>query len=138
MKNSMVVKDGISKAPHRSLLKALGLSNEEISRPFIGVVNSFNEIVPGHIGLREIAEAVKKGVLLSGGTPIEFPTIAVCDGIAMNHEGMKYSLASRELIADSIELMTKAHAFDGLVLITSCDKVVPGMPVDVWEDSWKV
>lgn len=127
MKNSIVIKEGISKAPHRSLLKALGLSNEEIKRPFIGVVNSFNEIVPGHIGLREISEAVKKGVLLSGGTPIEFPTIAVCDGIAMNHEGMKYSLASRELIADSIEVMTKAHAFDGLVLITSCDKVVPGM-----------
>lgn len=122
-----MIKEGISKAPHRSLLKALGLSDIEIERPFIGVVNSFNEIVPGHIGLREIAEAVKKGVLIGGGTPLEFPTIAVCDGLAMNHEGMKYSLVSRELIADSIEVMTKAHGLDGLVLIPSCDKVVPAM-----------
>ncbi|MBU3191703.1 dihydroxy-acid dehydratase [Clostridium bowmanii] len=124
---SKMIKEGISKAPHRSLLKALGLSDIEIERPFIGVVNSFNEIVPGHIGLREIAEAVKKGVLIGGGTPLEFPTIAVCDGLAMNHEGMKYSLVSRELIADSIEVMTKAHGLDGLVLIPSCDKVVPAM-----------
>lgn len=122
-----MIKEGISKAPHRSLLKALGLSDTEIERPFIGVVNSFNEIVPGHIGLREIAEAVKKGVLIGGGTPLEFPTIAVCDGLAMNHEGMKYSLVSRELIADSIEVMAKAHGLDGLVLIPSCDKVVPAM-----------
>ncbi|MGV8980441.1 dihydroxy-acid dehydratase [Clostridium sp.] len=122
-----MIKEGISKAPHRSLLKALGLSDIEIERPFIGVVNSFNEIVPGHIGLREIAEAVKKGVLIGGGTPLEFPTIAVCDGLAMNHEGMKYSLVSRELIADSIEVMAKAHGLDGLVLIPSCDKVVPAM-----------
>jgi len=121
------IKEGISKAPHRGLLKALGLTDAEIERPFIGVVNSFNEIVPGHIGLRDIAEAVKKGVLIGGGTPFEFPTIAVCDGIAMNHEGMKYSLVSRELIADSIEIMAKAHALDGLVLIPSCDKVVPAM-----------
>ncbi|MBU3145307.1 dihydroxy-acid dehydratase [Clostridium sp. CF012] len=124
---SKVIKEGISKAPHRALLNALGLSDVEIERPFIGVVNSFNEIVPGHIGLREIAEAVKKGVLIGGGTPLEFPTIAVCDGLAMNHEGMKYSLVSRELIADSIEIMAKAHGFDGLVLIPSCDKVVPAM-----------
>ena len=124
---SDVVKFGITKAPHRSLLKASGLTDEEINRPFIGIVNSFNEIVPGHIELRQIAEAVKKGVLMEGGTPLEFPTIAVCDGIAMNHEGMKYSLVSREIIADSIEIMTKAHGLDALVLIPSCDKVVPGM-----------
>jgi dihydroxy-acid dehydratase len=124
---SKVIKEGISKAPHRGLLKALGLTDTEIERPFIGVVNSFNEIVPGHIALRDIAEAVKKGVLIGGGTPLEFPTIAVCDGLAMNHEGMKYSLVSRELIADSIEIMAKAHGLDGLVLIPSCDKVVPGM-----------
>lgn len=124
---SDMAKTGLSKAPHRSLLMASGLTREEINKPFIGIVNSFNEIVPGHIGLREIAEAVKKGVLMSGGTPLEFPAIAVCDGIAMNHEGMKYSLASRELIADSIEVMVKAHSLDGIVLIPNCDKVVPGM-----------
>jgi dihydroxy-acid dehydratase len=124
---SSEIKEGVSKAPHRGLLKALGLTDTEIERPFIGVVNSFNEIVPGHIGLRDITEAVKKGVLIGGGTPFEFPTIAVCDGLAMNHEGMKYSLVSRELIADSIEVMAKAHALDGLVLIPSCDKVVPAM-----------
>jgi dihydroxy-acid dehydratase len=124
---SSVIKEGVSKAPHRGLLKALGLTDTEIERPFIGVVNSFNEIVPGHIGLRDITEAVKKGVLVGGGTPFEFPTIAVCDGLAMNHEGMKYSLVSRELIADSIEVMAKAHGLDGLVLIPSCDKVVPAM-----------
>jgi len=121
------VKRGIEKAPHRSLLKALGLTNEEIHRPLIGVVNSFNEVVPGHKHLREIAEAVKKGVIMEGGTPLEFPAIAVCDGIAMNHDGMKYSLVSRELIADSIEIMTLAHGLDGLVMIPNCDKVVPGM-----------
>ena len=121
------IKEGVEKAPHRSLMKALGLTNEEIKKPFIGIVNSFNEIVPGHKHLRDIVEAVKKGVLMEGGTPLEFPTIAVCDGIAMNHRGMKYSLASRELIADSIEIMTKAHGFDGLVLVPNCDKNVPGM-----------
>lgn len=125
--NSDKVKKGITKAPHRSLLKATGLTDEEIDKPLIGVVNSFNEIVPGHVELRQIAEAVKRGVLMEGGTPLEFPSIAVCDGIAMNHEGMKYSLVSREIIADSIEIMTKAHGLDGLVLIPSCDKVVPGM-----------
>lgn len=125
--NSYKVKQGITKAPHRSLLKAAGLTDEEINKPLIGVVNSFNEIVPGHVELRQIAEAVKRGVLMEGGTPLEFPSIAVCDGIAMNHEGMKYSLVSREIIADSIEIMTKAHGLDGLVLIPSCDKVVPGM-----------
>ncbi|CAH2212085.1 dihydroxy-acid dehydratase [Tepidibacter aestuarii] len=125
--NSNKVKQGITKAPHRSLLKAAGLTDEEIDKPLIGVVNSFNEIVPGHVELRQIAEAVKRGVLMEGGTPLEFPSIAVCDGIAMNHEGMKYSLVSREIIADSIEIMTKAHGLDALVLIPSCDKVVPGM-----------
>ncbi|MEW5952172.1 MAG: dihydroxy-acid dehydratase [Bacillota bacterium] len=118
---------GLEKAPHRSLLKALGCIDQELERPLIGVVNSFNEIVPGHIHLREIAGAVKSGVRLAGGTPMEFPAIAVCDGLAMNHTGMKYSLPSRELIADSVEVMARAHPFDGLVLITACDKVVPGM-----------
>lgn len=121
------VKSGVEKAPHRSLMKALGLTNEEIAKPLIGVVNTFNEIVPGHKHLREVAEAVKRGVLMSGGTPLEFPAIAVCDGIAMNHQGMKYSLISRELIADSVEVMAMAHGLDGLVMIPNCDKVVPAM-----------
>lgn len=121
------VKSGVEKAPHRSLMKALGLTNEEIEKPLIGVVNTFNEIVPGHKHLREVAEAVKRGVLISGGTPLEFPAIAVCDGIAMNHQGMKYSLVSRELIADSVEVMAMAHGLDGLVMIPNCDKVVPAM-----------
>lgn len=121
------IKAGAARAPHRSLLKATGLTDAEISRPLIGVANSFNEIVPGHVELRQIADAVKRGVLLAGGTPLEFPTIAVCDGIAMNHEGMRFSLASREAIADSIEIMAKAHGLDGLVLIPNCDKSVPGM-----------
>ncbi len=125
--NSNKIKSRVEKAPHRSLLKALGLTNEEIERPLIGVVNSFNEIVPGHKHLREIAEAVKKGVIMEGGTPLEFPSISVCDGLAMNHEGMKYSLVSREIIADSIEVMTMAHGLDGLVMIPNCDKSVPGM-----------
>lgn len=121
------MKKGCEKAPHRSLLKALGLTDREIEQPIIGVVNSQNEIVPGHLHLDRIAGAVKAGVRMAGGTPIEFPSIAVCDGIAMNHVGMKYSLASRELIADSIEVMALAHAFDALVFIPNCDKVVPGM-----------
>ena len=121
------MKKGIEKAPHRSLFKAMGYTYEEIKRPIIGVVNSKNEIVPGHIHLDTIAEAVKAGIRMAGGTPIEFPTIGVCDGIAMNHEGMKYSLSSRELIADSVEVMAMAHPFDGLVLIPNCDKIVPGM-----------
>lgn len=124
---SDVMKKGLERAPHRSLLKALGMVDEELSRPMIGVVNSFNEIVPGHIHLKDIAEAVKAGVRIAGGTPVEFPAIAVCDGIAMGHPGMRYSLASREIIADSIEIMAQAHPFDGLVLIPNCDKVVPGM-----------
>ncbi|MEW6696266.1 MAG: dihydroxy-acid dehydratase [Bacillota bacterium] len=124
---SDAMKKGLERAPHRSLFKALGLVDEELSRPMIGVVNSFNEIVPGHIHLNDIAEAVKAGVRMAGGTPLEFPAIAVCDGIAMGHPGMRYSLASREIIADSIEIMAQAHPFDGLVLIPNCDKVVPGM-----------
>ncbi|WP_227764486.1 dihydroxy-acid dehydratase [Zhaonella formicivorans] len=124
---SLLMKEGLEKAPHRSLFKALGLTDEELHRPIIGIVNAQNEIVPGHRHLDQIAEAVKAGVRMAGGTPIEFPAIAVCDGIAMNHMGMKYSLASRELIADSIEIMATAHAFDALVFIPNCDKVVPGM-----------
>lgn len=124
---SDLMKKGIERAPHRSLLKALGYTDEEINRPLIGVVNSWNEIIPGHINLDKIAQAVKAGIRLAGGTPIEFGTIGVCDGIAMNHKGMKYSLASRELIADSVEVMAQAHPFDGLVLIPNCDKIIPGM-----------
>ena len=124
---SDLVKHGLEKAPHRSLFRALGLTDQEIARPFIGIVNSYNDIVPGHINLDKIGAAVKAGVRLAGGTPFEFQTIAVCDGIAMNHTGMKYSLGSRELIADSVEIMAMAHAFDALVFIPNCDKVVPGM-----------
>lgn len=126
MKSTMV-KKGLEKAPHRSLFNALGLTDEEMARPLIGVVNSKTDIVPGHINLDKIAEAVKAGVRMAGGTPLEFQTIAVCDGIAMNHIGMSYSLGSRELIADSVEIMAVAHALDALVFIPNCDKVVPGM-----------
>jgi dihydroxy-acid dehydratase len=121
------VKKGIERAPHRSLLKAIGYTDEELERPLVGVVNAKNEIIPGHVHLGTIADAVKAGIRSAGGTPIEFPSIGVCDGIAMGHEGMKYSLASRELIADSIETMVQAHALDGLVLVPNCDKIVPGM-----------
>ncbi len=121
------VKQGAERAPHRSLFFAAGLTREELQRPLVGVANSFNEVVPGHVHLRSIAEAVKAGVRAAGGTPIEFNTVAICDGIAMGHEGMRFSLPSRELIADSVEAMAIAHAFDGLVLIPNCDKVVPGM-----------
>lgn len=124
---SLRMTQGPEKAPHRSLLYALGLTREEIARPLIGVVNGFNEIVPGHLHLRTLSEAVKAGVRSAGGTPLEFPAIAVCDGLAMNHEGMRFSLPSREIIADSIELMATAHPFDALVLIPNCDKSVPGM-----------
>lgn len=116
---------GAHRAPHRALFRALGLDDTELEKPFIGVCNMFNEIVPGHLHLRELAEEVKRGVYESGGVPFEFPAIAVCDGIAMNHEGMRYSLPSRELIVDSIEVMVRAHPFDGLVLIPNCDKSVP-------------
>jgi len=124
---SDAVKKGVERAPHRSLLYALGCTKEELNKPFIGIVNSFNEIVPGHIHLKQIAEAVKEGVRAAGGVPFEFNTIGVCDGIAMNHAGMKYSLPSRELIADSVEIMAEAHAFDALVFIPNCDKIIPGM-----------
>ncbi|HEY5432652.1 MAG TPA: dihydroxy-acid dehydratase [Coriobacteriia bacterium] len=121
------MKTGPSQAPHRSLLKADGLTDEEIARPLIAVVNSANEVIPGHLGLRNVADAVKAGIRMAGGTPLEFSTIGICDGIAMNHAGMRYSLASREVIADSVELVVQAHAFDAMVLIPNCDKVVPGM-----------
>ena len=118
---------GLEKAPHRSLLSALGLTREEMRRPLIGIANAANEIIPGHIHLDRIAQAVKDGVRMAGGTPLEFPVIGVCDGLAMNHEGMRFSLPSRELIADSVEIMATGHPFDALVLVPNCDKVVPGM-----------
>ncbi len=121
------MKKGLERAPHRSLFKAMGYTDEEIQGPLIGVANSFNEIIPGHVHLRQITEAVKAGIRMAGGTPVEFGGIGVCDGIAMNHLGMRYSLASRELIADSVELMAQAHPFDALVLVASCDKITPGM-----------
>ena len=124
---SDVVKKGVAKAPHRSLFKASGLTDEEINKPLIGIVTSQNDIIPGHVNLDKIVEGVKTGVLMSGGTPLVFPTIGVCDGIAMGHQGMKYSLVTRELIADSVECMANAHAFDALVFIPNCDKIVPGM-----------
>lgn len=124
---SDITKKGSQRSAHRSLFHAMGYTNEELQRPMIGVVNSFNEIVPGHMHLREIADAVKMGVAEAGGMPVEFPAIAICDGIAMGHDGMKYPLASRELIADSIEAVANGHAFDGLVMIPNCDKIVPGM-----------
>ena len=125
--NSKVMKSGFDKAPQRSLLHALGLTEEEIERPLVGIVSSYNEIVPGHMNLDKICEAVKMGVSMAGGTPIVFPAIAVCDGIAMGHKGMKYSLVTRDLIADSTEAMALAHAFDALVMIPNCDKNVPGL-----------
>ncbi|MFH0913873.1 MAG: dihydroxy-acid dehydratase [Chloroflexota bacterium] len=124
---SEVVKKGVERAPHRSLLYALGCRPGDLEKPFIGIVNSFSEIVPGHMHLRQIAEAVKQGVCRGGGVPFEVGTIAVCDGIAMNHPGMRFSLPSRELIADSVEVVAEAHAFDALVFITNCDKIIPGM-----------
>ena len=119
--------NGFQNAPHRSLYHALGLTEEEQARPLIGVVCSYNEIVPGHMNLDKIAQAVKLGVAMAGGTPIMFPAITVCDGIAMGHTGMKYSLVTRDLIADSTEAMVRAHGFDGLVMIPNCDKNVPGL-----------
>ncbi|QNU66591.1 dihydroxy-acid dehydratase [Ruminiclostridium herbifermentans] len=124
---SDIVKKGIEKAPHRSLFKAMGYTDEELERPLIGIANAKNEIIPGHIHLDKITEAVKAGIRMAGGTPIEFGAIGVCDGIAMGHVGMKYSLATRELIADSCEAMGRAHSFDGMVFIPNCDKIVPGM-----------
>ena len=125
--NSDKAKAGFQRSPHRSLLKAAGYSDWEIERPWIGIANSYNAIIPGHIHLRTIVEAVKAGIYAAGGLPIEFPVIGVCDGIAMNHEGMKFSLPSRELIMDSVEIMARGHAFDGLVLVPNCDKIIPGM-----------
>ncbi|MCF8026675.1 MAG: dihydroxy-acid dehydratase [Desulfobacteraceae bacterium] len=124
---SDIAKQGIGRAPHRALLKAAGYTDDEIRRPLIGIANSANTIIPGHVNLNQISEAVKAGIYMAGGTPVEFGTIGVCDGIAMGHEGMKYSLGSRELIADSIEIMATAHAFDAMVMIPNCDKIVPGM-----------
>ncbi|MEM3881579.1 MAG: dihydroxy-acid dehydratase [Candidatus Bathyarchaeia archaeon] len=121
------IKKGIERAPHRALLKALGLTDKDIEKPFVGIASSYTNIVPGHIHLRSIAEAVKEGVIAAGATPFEFNTIAICDGIAMGHEGMRYSLPSRELIADSVESMAQAHRLDALVLVTNCDKITPGM-----------
>mgnify|MGYP001053751486 FL=1 len=126
MNNRLQLED-LSNAPKRALMKAMGYTDGQMARPLVGIVNSFNEIVPGHIHLQNISRAVKDGVLTSGGTPIEFNTIAICDGLAMGHEGMKYSLPSRELIADSIECMVRAHRFDALVFIPNCDKIIPGM-----------
>lgn len=125
--NSDNIKKGIERAPHRSLLKAGGLSDEQIQKPIIGIVNSFNEVAPGHHDLTNIARGVKDGILAAGGTPMEFNTIGLCDGLSMGHVGMRYSLPSREVIADSVEIMAMGHSFDGLVFIPNCDKIVPGM-----------
>ncbi|RJQ37070.1 MAG: dihydroxy-acid dehydratase, partial [Dehalococcoidia bacterium] len=124
---SDIIKKGIDRAPHRSLLHALGVTGADINKPFVGIVNSHSEIVPGHTHLRDIAASVKEGVRAAGAIPFEVNTIAVCDGIAMGHAGMKYSLPSRELITDSVEVLAEAHAFDALVFIPNCDKIIPGM-----------
>ena len=126
MRSDNVTK-GVERAPNRSLFYALGYTPEELERPLIGVVSAYSEIVPGHMNLDKVADAVKAGIQMAGGTPILIPAIGVCDGIAMGHVGMKYSLASRELICDSVETMTMAHQLDGLVLVPNCDKIVPGM-----------
>ena len=124
---SDIVKKGSTRAAHRSLFSALGLTKTDLAKPLVGVVNSFNELIPGHMHLREIAEAVKTGIWAAGGVPVEFPAIGICDGIAMGHDGMKYPLPSRELIADSVEAMAIGHGLDGLVMVTNCDKITPGM-----------
>ena len=124
---SDVVKKGIQHAPHRSLFNALGFTKEEMRKPLIGVVSSYNEIVPGHIHLDKIVDAVKMGVAMAGGVPLMFPAIAVCDGIAMGHKGMNYSLVTRDLVADSTEAVAMAHQFDALVMVPNCDKNVPGL-----------
>ncbi len=124
---SDTIKVGVQRAPHRALLKALGITDSDLSKPFIGVVNSFTNVVPGHAHLNQVAEAVKAGVISAGGVPFEFNTIGICDGIAMGHSGMRYSLPSREIIADSVEVMVQAHRFDGIVMISTCDKITPGM-----------
>jgi len=124
---SDIVKKGFQRAPHRALLRACGLTDEDMNKPFIGVANSFCEVVPGHVHLNKVAETVKEAVRQAGGVPFEFNTLAVCDGIAMGHTGMKYSLASREIVADTVETMVRAHCFDGLICIPNCDKIIPGM-----------
>ncbi|MGA2093777.1 MAG: dihydroxy-acid dehydratase, partial [Sedimentisphaerales bacterium] len=124
---SDTIKSGFQRAPHRGLLRACGVSDADINKPFIAVANSFCEIVPGHVHLNKVAEVVKGGIREAGGVPFEFNTIAICDGIAMGHTGMKYSLASREIVADSVEAMLAAHCFDGMVCIPNCDKITPGM-----------
>jgi len=124
---SDAIKKGLERAPHRALLHAVGCTRSDLNKPFIGIVNSYSEIIPGHIHLRELAESVKSGIRAEGGIPFEVNTIAICDGIAMNHAGMKYSLPSRELIADSVETVVMAHQFDALVFLTNCDKIIPGM-----------
>lgn len=121
------IKKGMQRAPHRSLLRACGVTDDQMNRPFIGVANSFTDIVPGHVHLKQIADAVKLGISQAGGVPFEFSTMAICDGIAMNHDGMRYSLASREIVADTVESMAQAHSLDALVLLPTCDKIVPGM-----------
>ena len=125
-KRSDLMTKGPERAPHRSLLRADGFTDWELERPIIGIANSFNEIIPGHMHLDKLVDAVKAGIYAAGGTPLVFNTIGICDGIAMNHDGMKYSLPSRELIADTVETMAVAHPFDGLVLLASCDKIIPG------------
>jgi len=127
MLRSDEVKKGLERAPHRSLLRALGVTDFEMNQPFIGVINSYSEVIPGHVHLRQVADAVKAGIRAAGGTPFEVNTIGVCDGLAMNHAGMRFSLPSRELIADSVEILVQAHAFDAMVLIPNCDKIIPGM-----------
>jgi len=124
---SKTIKHGVERAPHRALLRSLGFTAQDLERPLIGVVNSFSEIIPGHVHLNTLSQSVKAGVYMAGGTPIEVQTIGVCDGLAMNHSGMKYSLASRELIADSVEVVARAHCFDAMVLMPNCDKIIPGM-----------
>ena len=124
---SSTIKEGFTHAPHRALLRACGVQEEDMNKPFIGIANSFTEVVPGHAHLDKVAKVVKKAIRAAGGVPFEFNTIAVCDGIAMGHTGMKYSLASREIVADAVETMVRAHCFDGLVCIPNCDKIVPGM-----------
>ncbi len=133
MMNSINVKKGAERAPHRSLLYANGFTDWEIERPWIGVVNAYNQVIPGHNHLGLLVQAVRAGVYAAGGLPIEFPTIGVCDGIAMNHSGMRYSLPSRELVKDTIEVMTVAHGFDALVMVTNCDKIIPGMAMSALE-----
>ena len=124
---SDVTKIGVERAPHRSLLRAMGLDDKNIKKPFIGIANSFNELIPGHIHLNSLVSEVKKGIRKAGGVPMEFGVMGVCDGIAMGHEGMKYSLPSREIIADTVEAQVQGHALDALVLVPNCDKIVPGM-----------